>query len=108
MTFDAERDLLHEAYALPALTSRKFTHAELWQILGTLVDEAGCLSREEIGRSAEDRPLFAVRFGRGPLRVLLFSQMHGDEPSHTMGLADLLCYFAREPDDERVRRLPRG
>ncbi|HLL83165.1 MAG TPA: M14 family zinc carboxypeptidase [Longimicrobium sp.] len=108
MTFDAERDLLHEAYALPALTRRKFTHAELWQILGTLVDEAGCLSREEIGRSAEDRPLYAVRFGHGPLRVLLFSQMHGDEPSHTMGLADLLCYFAREPDDERVRRLAEG
>jgi hypothetical protein len=108
MTFDAERDLLHEAYALPALTTRKFTHGELWQILGTLVDEAGCLSREEIGRSAEDRPLYAVRFGSGPLRVLLFSQMHGDEPSHTMGLADLLCYFAREPDDERVRRIAEG
>ena len=108
MTYDAERDLLHDAYALPALASRKFTHAELWQLLGTLVDEAGCLSREEIGRSAEDRPLYAVRFGWGPLRVLLFSQMHGDEPSHTMGLADLLCYFAREPDDERVRRLAEG
>lgn len=29
MTFEAERDLLHEAYALPALTTRKSTHAEL-------------------------------------------------------------------------------
>jgi hypothetical protein len=31
--------------------------------------------------------------------------MHGDEPSHTLGLADLLAYVAREPDDERVRLL---
>jgi hypothetical protein len=100
--------LLHEAYSLPGLTRRRFTHPELWTLLGTLVDEAGELEREEIGRSAEGRPLYAVRFGRGPARVLLFSQMHGDEPSHTMGIADLLSYFAREPDDERVRRVAEG
>ena len=108
MTRDPERDLLHDAYCLNALTRRTFTHDELWSLLGTVVDEAGGLSRDEIGRSAEGRPLYAIRFGSGPVRVLLFSQMHGDEPSHTMGLADLFTYFAREPDDERVRRLAEG
>ena len=105
MTFDPEREILHDAYCLPALPRRTFTHGELWALFGTLLDEAGGVSREEFGRSAEDRPLYAVRFGGGPVRVLLFSQMHGDEPSHTMGLADLFAYFAREPDDERVSRL---
>ncbi len=102
---DPELGLLHEAYCFPAFQSRKVTHAELWGLLGSLVDEAGNLAREEIGRSAEGRPLFAVRFGGGPTRVLLWSQMHGDEPSHTLGLADFLAYVAREPDDERVRLL---
>ena len=105
MTSDPERELLHDAYCLPALTRRTFTHAELWERFGTVVDGAEVLSREEIGRSAEGRPLYAVRFGTGAVRVLLFSQMHGDEPSHTLGLVDLLTYFAREPDDERVRRV---
>ena len=108
MTLDPERDLLHEAYCLPALTRRTFTHDELWGLFGAVVDEAGGLSRDEIGRSAEGRPLYAIRFGHGPVRVLLFSQMHGDEPSHTMGLADLFSYFAREPDDERVRLIAEG
>ena len=108
MTLDPERDLLHEAYCLPALTRRTFTHDELWGLFGAVVDEAGGLSRDEIGRSAEGRPLYAIRFGHGPVRVLLFSQMHGDEPSHTMGLADLFSYFAREPDDERVRIIAEG
>ncbi len=102
---DAELAELHDAYQLPALLHRKFTHAELWEVLGPLADEAAVLEREEIGRSAEGRPLYAVRCGEGPLRVLLWSQMHGDEPTHTMGLADLLHYLAREPDDARARRI---
>jgi hypothetical protein len=104
-TEDPELGLLHEAYCFPAFQSRKVRHAELWELLGSLVDEAGNLSRDEIGRSAEGRPLYAVRFGRGATRVLLWSQMHGDEPSHTLGLADFFAYVAREPDDERVRIL---
>lgn len=102
---DCELGLLHEAYCFPAFNCRKVTHAELWELLGTLVDEAGNLTRDEIGRSAEGRPIYAVRFGRGPTRVLAWSQMHGDEPSHTLGLADFFAYVAREPDDERVRML---
>ena len=102
---DPELGILHEAYCFPAFQSRKVTHGELWELLGALVDEAGNLARDEIGRSAEGRPLYAVRFGSGPTRVMLWSQMHGDEPSHTLGLADLFAYVAREPDDERVRLL---
>jgi hypothetical protein len=102
---DPELGLLHEAYCFPTFQSRKVKHAELWELLGSLIDEAGNLSRDEIGRSAEGRPLYAVRFGRGATRVLLWSQMHGDEPSHTLGLADFFAYVAREPDDERVRLL---
>jgi hypothetical protein len=100
-----ELGALHEAYRVPAFESRKFTHEELWQVLGPIADEARDLSRDVIGSSAEGRPLYAVRFGCGPVPVLLWSQMHGDESTHTMGLADLLAYFAREADEERVRLL---
>ncbi|HEV3048913.1 MAG TPA: M14 family zinc carboxypeptidase [Longimicrobium sp.] len=101
----AELGVLHDAYRLAAFESRRFTHQELWQVLGPLVDGARDLSRDEIGRSAEGRPLYAVRFGRGPVPVLLWSQMHGDESTHTMGLADLLAWLGRESDEPRVRLL---
>jgi hypothetical protein len=100
-----ELGVLHDAYRVPGLDSRRFTHEQLWQVLGPITDEARDLSRDEIGRSAEGRPLYAVRFGRGPTAVLLWSQMHGDESTHTMGLADLLAWLGRESDEPRVRLL---
>ena len=51
---------------------------------------AGRVSVEEIGRSAEGRPIHLLAAGRGPRRVLLWSQMHGDEPSATPALLDAL------------------
>ncbi|CAN5663479.1 hypothetical protein BH23GEM11_BH23GEM11_03040 [soil metagenome] len=60
---------------------------------------------EEIGRSAEDRPLRLLSFGSGPMPVLLWSQMHGDESTASMALADLVNFFAARPDDPWVRKL---
>jgi hypothetical protein len=60
---------------------------------------------EEIGRSAEGRPLRLLSFGSGPMAVLLWSQMHGDESTASMALADLVNFFASHPDDPWVRRL---
>ena len=96
---------LHDRYRVPAIAAREFTHAELWSAVGPLVDAAGGPERDEIGRSAEGRPIFRVRFGRGPTRVLLWSQMHGDESTATMALADLFRFLAEAPDDPRARML---
>lgn len=102
---ECELAVLHEAYRLGVFTTRKFTHAEMWGVLGPLADDAPALEREEIGHSAEGRPLYAVRYGHGATRVLLWTQMHGDEPTHTMGVLDLLGYLGREADDPRARAL---
>ena len=48
---------------------------------------------EEIGRSFEGRPLYRLQIGRGNTRVMLWSQMHGDEPTATPALFDLLNYM---------------
>ena len=44
---------------------------------------------EEIGRSAEGRAIHLLAVGSGERRVLLWSQMHGDEPSATPALLDV-------------------
>ncbi|HEY8470436.1 MAG TPA: serine hydrolase [Longimicrobiales bacterium] len=101
----AELLSLHDRYRLPALEHREFTHAEYWSAVGPIVDGAANLSREEVGRSAEGRPLYLVRFGSGPTTVLLWSQMHGDESTATMALADIFNLFAKAPAAPRVRAL---
>jgi len=52
---------------------------------------------EKIGYSAEGRPIYALRLGRGPMRLLAWSQMHGNESTTTRGLFD---FYAQIRDDE--------
>ncbi|HWP99312.1 MAG TPA: M14 family metallopeptidase [Vicinamibacterales bacterium] len=60
---------------------------------------------EEIGRSVEGRSLNYVRVGSGDRGVLLWSQMHGDEPTATAALFDLFEYLRRHRDEEVPRRI---
>jgi hypothetical protein len=65
-------------------------HAELAERLRELAArQPGGLALESVGRSVEGREIPLVTLGRGPRRVLLWSQMHGDEPSATPALVDL-------------------
>jgi hypothetical protein len=42
-----------------------------------------------VGRSVQGRPIHLLTVGSGPRKILLWSQMHGDEPSATPALLDL-------------------
>jgi hypothetical protein len=57
---------------------------------------------EEIGRSVEDRPIHLLVVGSGERRVLLWSQMHGDEPSATPALLDVADYLLTAPEGAAV------
>jgi len=54
---------------------------------------------EEIGRSVDGRPIHLVSFGDGPRTVLLWSQMHGDEPSATPALLDIAHFLLSRADE---------
>lgn len=92
---------LHARHRVGAIGQRHFGHARLWRTLAPLT--GGVITREVVGRSAEGRAIELLRFGRGPTRVLLWSQMHGDETTATMALVDLVDYLHSSPQDERVR-----
>ena len=82
------------------------THREVETRLNAMRDQTPDLfSLEEFGRSVEGRALYHVWFGRGPIHVLLWSQMHGDEPSATSALFDLFEYVRRHRAEPVVSRL---
>ncbi|MFO7769596.1 MAG: M14 family metallopeptidase [bacterium] len=85
------------------LRRRDLTHRELWEALeGPLASDA--LRVTEPGVSVQGRPIRSITFGRGPVRVLLWSQMHGDESTATMALADIMHWMAGGgPDPLRDR-----
>jgi hypothetical protein len=58
-----------------------------------------------VGRSGGGREIYQMEFGRGPYKVFLWSQMHGDEPTATSSLIDLFAYLQRHRDVPWVRSI---
>ena len=71
-------------------------HSDLLSLLGGF---AGDFEINVAGLSVEKREIYCIKFGRGPVRVLAWSQMHGDESTATGALIDILN-FMRDPDGE--------
>ena len=81
-------------------------HARLMTRLDAAVKEgAGLYQMEEIGRSVEGRSIEHLWFGSGPMHVLLWSQMHGDEATATSALLDILHLVALHRADAPIQRL---
>ena len=60
------------------------------------------------GLSSEGRPIPLLRVGAGPTGILLWSQMHGDEPAATAALLDLLNWLGAHRADPTVQRILSG
>jgi len=56
------------------------------------------LSVSEVGRSYMNREIYQIEWGKGPLKVFMWSQMHGDEPTATSALVDMFAFLQRNPD----------
>ena len=97
-TWDTER--------LPLPAPPLVTHALVEAQVARLVSQSsGMITSEVLGRSAEGRAIHHLTIGRGGTAVLLWSQMHGDEPTATSALFDLcqwLITHRRDPIVERV------
>jgi hypothetical protein len=95
-------DAEHVSPPVPPLVD----HAEVVRRLDAFVSAAPDLFQlERIGESVEGRSIHHIRVGTGPSGVLLWSQMHGDEPSATSALFDLLEYLRRHREDAVVGRI---
>jgi hypothetical protein len=98
-----EGESIARRFVVRAIDTRRFTHADLWQALDSFT-RSNDLTVTEAGRSIQGRPIRAVSFGNGPTTVLLWSQMHGDESTATMALADIIAWFASTDDTQAALR----
>ena len=95
-------DAEHVSPPLPPLLD----HAEVVKRLNEVVNTSpGLFALERIGESLEGRAIHHVTIGTGRTGVLLWSQMHGDEPTATAALFDVFEYFKRHREDPMVRRI---
>ncbi len=57
---------------------------------------SGKLDWNIIGHSVEGRTIESIGFGKGPVRIMAWSQMHGNEPTATMALVDILNFLTHQ------------
>jgi hypothetical protein len=101
-----ELDALYDARVRVAgLDDRAFSPEHWWDVAGPLATAAHGFHAEQIGRSVEGRPLRHVSWGGGNTRVLLWSQMHGDESTASMAIADLFRFLGEHPQHPIVQHL---
>lgn len=85
----------YEKYKEPTIKNRRFKHADIVPLITRLKPP---FEVETAGQSIEGRDIYLVKWGNGPIKVLLWSQMHGDEPSATMAIMDMFNFFSRSGD----------
>ena len=94
----------YESYREKRLTKRRFSTA-VWQEL--IAEWSTHFAVRELGKTEEGRSIHEVKWGEGPIQVIAWSQMHGDEATATMALADIfrLLSTSGEPSEEFKQKL---
>ena len=81
-------------------------HDDLVQLLAELhAASPRTMSVKRLGESFEGRSISCVQLGNGHTRVLAWSQMHGDEPTHTavlLAVVNLLQRFPAHPSSKAI------
>ncbi|WP_031428990.1 M14 metallopeptidase family protein [Flavimarina sp. Hel_I_48] len=83
----------HQNNKEQALAGRYITHEHIQRVLDTY--KTNFVIRE-IGFSVEGRNIQSIQLGSGQLKVLAWSQMHGNESTTTKAVFDLLKFFSSE------------
>ncbi len=92
----------YEQYRLDHLGPHNCNHTEITAAVHSVVASSrGLLDFQEAGKSLEGRSINLISCGKGNKRILLWSQMHGDEYTATLALMDILNMLVRRSSEEK-------
>ncbi len=82
----------YENYKELSLDKRRIKYAQLVPLINKLKSNPK-FEVKKVGESIEGRDLSLISFGKGGTDIFLWSQMHGDEPTATEAIFDILNFF---------------
>ena len=94
---------IYDQYQESAVLTRRFRQSDLEPLLLQWREHPG-FSVKKVGESVEDRAIYDVSFGTGPMQVLLWSQMHGNESTATMAGLNLFNFMAGDDSLNDLRQ----
>lgn len=96
----------YDNFRCPDFKERHFPPEVLYNYLNSLHKRSpDTLAIVLEGRSFEDREIYRIKCGTGSINVLLWSQMHGDEPIATMSICDILNFMISINEDINIKKI---
>ncbi len=84
------------------IQTRRF-NPQTWKVLINEWSDSPNLRVQKIGESYEKRPIHEIQFGEGPIKIIAWSQMHGDEATATMALCDIFRFLNSDlPEHKKI------
>lgn len=100
MVFQAQH---YRQYKQSLAADRYISHRQVQAILKD-VGQRPAFELDKLGESFEGRPINSLRWGRGELKIVLWSQMHGNEPTATRAFIDLWHFLAADDEYNALRQ----
>ncbi len=94
----------YENYKESSLDKRRIKHHELQPLL-IKHGANNAFTVKKVGESIEGRALNLISVGSGETNVLLWSQMHGNEPTATQAIFDILNFLASDDFQEEKKEI---
>lgn len=92
----------YEQYKENSIRQKRFKHADIVPLIQQR--EGNPLYKViKAGTSVEGRAIYMLRLGTGKIKVLLWSQMHGNEPTATMAIMDIFNFFEQNDEFNALR-----
>lgn len=93
----------YENYRESSLEKRRIKHIDIQPLIDSYRNNPK-FTVKKVGESIEGRDLHLISIGKGNIDVFLWSQMHGDEPTATQAIFDILKFlddksYAKEKRD---------
>lgn len=88
---------VHDHFKEKSISNRLIEHKSMVGLFNKYF-LAGKLRGDVYGKSVKGKSIYYLQYGKGPLHILLWSQMHGDEPTATAALLDIFNFLNNHPD----------
>ncbi len=87
----------YESIRINKIETKRFDVKYYHQVLDELVNKSkGLINSELAGKSFKGNDIKLVQFGEGKTKILMWSQMHGDESTASLALLDLINLLSND------------
>ncbi|MFA3783925.1 M14 family zinc carboxypeptidase [Melioribacteraceae bacterium 4301-Me] len=94
----------YENYKWKQFSNRIVTHQQLKKAIKTFSSNPE-VKIKSLGKSIDRREVYLIEIGKGSTNVIAWSQMHGDEPTATKSIFDILNFLTSNDEYDDFRKL---